>query len=238
MEPKFILKYLLIFTLFSFTILEESICDQESLTDNIIIAQEWYEKALSLGKNGDLLHCQDPKRALLYIDIAIEKDPNFARAYSGKGLVLINLKEYDQALINFNKAIEIDPASSNFFSNRSVAYFSLKKIDYAIKDCDTAIKLDPNNKSAYHNRGVIYFQMGMKVFACKEFEKECELGNCQPYENVKDKGLCTIEVEVDSLPGASDSQLKKICEDACSEKFINGTTSYIDCVFCCTNDCK
>jgi len=43
--------------------------------------------------------------------------------------------------------------------------------------------------------------------------------------------------DVNSVPGISDSQLKKLCKEGCKALFHMGTTDYNSCMYCCTHDC-
>lgn len=86
---------------------------------------------------------EDPAKVFLYIDKAIQDDPNNASIYFAKGTVYDKLGDTDKAIETYQKAIEID---SKYFD----PFYNLGTI--------------------YYNRGVKYLEEANKIPA-KEIEK-------------------------------------------------------------------
>ena len=65
------------------------------------------------------------------------------------------------------------------YSNRAAAYFMLEEFDLAIKDYTNAIELDSTKVETYNDRGNVYRKLNNKVFMCLDYQKTCDLGNCE-----------------------------------------------------------
>ena len=84
---------------------------------------------------------------------AIELDPEYAAAYSNRGIAKSDLKDYYGAIADYTKAIEINPDYADAYSNRGVAKADLKDYYGAIADYSKAIELNSDYVDAYYNRG-------------------------------------------------------------------------------------
>ena len=84
---------------------------------------------------------------------AIEINPNFADAYSNRGVILQEMRRYDEALQSYDNAIKINP--NHFFShgNRGITLKDLNRYDEALNSFDRAIEINPNFVEAYNNKG-------------------------------------------------------------------------------------
>jgi len=82
-------------------------------------------------------------RALQAFTRAIEKDPEFARAYFDRGLIYLyhHNRDRDRALSDFNKAIEINPKYGNAYVERAMVYLQKKEYDKARADVQQAESL-------------------------------------------------------------------------------------------------
>src|SRR5207248_1222460 len=135
-------------------------------------AMEWYEKALSrLDEQIELseataktcwnvaykLH-EEKRHAerIPFLNRAIELKPDYANAYTSRGITYSGLKEYQRALEDYTQAITLDPQLAFAYNNRGNAYLELKEYQRAITEFDRAIMLDPSYAPAYHNRGNAY----------------------------------------------------------------------------------
>jgi len=104
---------------------------------------------------------EDPTKILVYIDKAIETEPNNSSLYFAKGTLYDRLGDSENALTAYKKAIEIDP---NFFD----AYYNIGAL--------------------YFNKGVKYIEEANKVPA-RELDKydalmekaNAEFKNSMPY---------------------------------------------------------
>src|SRR5262249_32613237 len=65
---------------------------------------------------------------------AIRLDPNYARAYTSRGVAYRRKKDYDRAIADFTEAIRLDPNYAHAYNSRGFAYESKKEYDRAIAD--------------------------------------------------------------------------------------------------------
>jgi tetratricopeptide (TPR) repeat protein len=86
----------------------------------------------------------NPKKALKYLDKAVQLNSKKIEAYKGRGLAYTKLNNLDQALINLSKAIELEPIAKNYYS-LGVCLIQFNQPQNALKYFDIAIKYEPNN---------------------------------------------------------------------------------------------
>ena len=112
--------------------------------------------------------------AIIYLNDAIEIDPNDARFYISRGTFRENDKD---SIEDYTKAIEIDP--DNVFAYRLRADSKCKLGDYqgAIDDYTKAIKIDPNNAYLYNYRAESKGKLGDNEGADEDDRKAEKLKN-------------------------------------------------------------
>src|SRR5260370_19111528 len=91
-----------------------------------------------------LMNLRRYEEALAAYEQAIRLDPNFARAYNGKGLTLNSLKRYEEAIAAFEQAIRLDPNNADAYNFKGIALNSLKRYAAPLATLEQAIRLDPN----------------------------------------------------------------------------------------------
>jgi tetratricopeptide (TPR) repeat protein len=84
---------------------------------------------------------------------AIERDPNFAKAYLCRGIVWDKKGDYDKAIADFSKAIKLKTNYANAFFYRGHMWCQKNDFDRAIADFSKLIELDAYTDKAYLNRG-------------------------------------------------------------------------------------
>jgi tetratricopeptide (TPR) repeat protein len=103
---------------------------------------------------------------------AIRLEPNYASAYSRRGLAYINgginspeVKiDWDKVISDFTEAIRLKPDEISSYRMRALAYFEKNEYDWAIRDYASLIRLKPDDRDTYFNRGSTYMNM-------KEYDK-------------------------------------------------------------------
>ena len=112
---------------------------------------------------------------------AIELDPNFAEAYTNRGLAYVKKGEIDRGIADHNKAIELNPDYADAYFNRGGAYKSKgdayqdqDNYNLAIADFNKAVELRPDFAGAYNHRGVAYRDKGEYNRAIEDFNKAIE----------------------------------------------------------------
>jgi tetratricopeptide (TPR) repeat protein len=111
-------------------------------------------------------------RAIEYLDLAIQREPNVAQYFNSKGSILARIGRFDESFEVFAKAIELEPNNALFLASLGYAY-----IDLATKILDDAGYL--NNKEYQREKAkadAAFFQ------ALKQFEKAYELDPIDDYK--------------------------------------------------------
>lgn len=147
--------------------------------ERLFQANEWFEKGYKYWRN------QQYDEAIESYTSAITLNPNFAEAYSNRGLIYANKGQYDKAIEDCNKAIALDPSNASGYNYRGFAYADKGQYDKAINDYTKALELDPNNAVVYYynssiayvNLGATYAKKGDIGRAISNFQKACDLGN-------------------------------------------------------------
>ena len=148
---------------------------------------DWNSKAVALWKNG---RYKNPKRAVQYLNQAINKKPDFAEAYNNRGNAYRDLNQPQKAVADYNKAIRLKSDYAQAYNNRGNVYYDLKKFQLAINDYNKSLSLNPSYKFAYLNRGLAYYQLKRRGLACKDLQKACQLGDCDGIKWAKKNGVC------------------------------------------------
>lgn len=112
--------------------------------------------------------------AIDYFNQAIQKNPDYARAYFNRGNVHRAKKEFTKAIDDYSKSIALN-GKLNFVYGRANTYMDLKDFEKAIIDYSRIIKSDPNFENIYFDRGYAYIMSGKYPEAKKDMEKQLEL---------------------------------------------------------------
>ncbi len=126
--------------------------------------EEWCQEGLKHTAN------QQYAQALTDFENAIAINPNYLRAYTGRGNTYDSLKQYDQAIADYTHAITIDSKNVDAYFRRGLSKSELKRYDEAIADYDRAIALNPNYANAYHGRGRAYAALNKRKQSKEDFD--------------------------------------------------------------------
>ena len=89
--------------------------------------------------------------AIIYLNEAIEIEPNDVRFYISRGTFKEH-KNCEDAIEDYTKAIEIDPNYHFAYFNRARVKHELGDYQGAIDDYSKIIEINPNHAYAYSNR--------------------------------------------------------------------------------------
>jgi len=136
---------------------------EKSKVINILEAKEYADKGIALSKMGNI------REAINYMSLAIEKDPNNAKYYIGRGNFYIAMKDR-----------------------------SYEEHQKGITDLEHAKKLAPDYFLSYKLLGTAYMQIFLNYnrsmefidLACENFTKLCQLGDCEKLIILKADGVC------------------------------------------------
>ena len=131
-------------------------------------ARVFWEKALaldpvsaSLNANLGLLHSTDVrfgwwddretaiKKALAYVDRAIEIDPGNADAYTASSLILLYQRQHDEAVAAARKAVDLAPGSADTAEFASHVLAASGYPEEAAVQSEKAMTLSPNYPAVY-----------------------------------------------------------------------------------------
>jgi tetratricopeptide (TPR) repeat protein len=90
-------------------------------------------------------------QAIAAYKAALERDPGFADAHNGLGVVYARQGRYEEAIREFQNAITIAPQSAYFYNNLGYAYLLQGSNERAMKTLEEAQRLDPSNKKVMKN---------------------------------------------------------------------------------------
>ena len=105
----------------------------------------------------------------------IELQPQFAFAYSLRGIARSAIGNEKGALADASKAIELQPQDSYLYLLRSEVYSNLGNYQKALADLNQAIELQPRNSSLYQARAEAYHNLGNFEKALADINQAIEL---------------------------------------------------------------
>ena len=158
--------------------------------DSSRVAEEPLQGAMFPAKTYDELGVMYSEKgeydlAIAEFNKALKIDPNSAETFNNRGIAYSQKGEYDLAISDFTKVLEIKPVMAKAHYNRGITYAKKGQYVLAFQDFDRSLELDPIYAPAYINRGGLHAQ-----FACSDWEKACQLGNCVQLEEAVKIGLC------------------------------------------------
>jgi len=137
-----------------------------------LTAFEWFYKAYSLWDDGKIT---EPQKAIEYLNKGIRLIPDYAWAYSTRGIAYHSLGQHQRAIEDYNEAIRLNPDDAEAYYSRGTAHVVLIQDQLAIKDFDEAIRLQPDYASAYYYRGLAYFSLGQSQRAIEDYNRAIRL---------------------------------------------------------------
>ena len=115
----------------------------------------WKDKAVALFED------EKYSEAIEYLNKAIELDPNYAKAYFGRGFLYTRLAQYQRAIEDLDQVISLGPTLSFLpYELRGFAYIQKGDYDRAIADLTKALEIDPHQADTYHLRGAAWHGKG------------------------------------------------------------------------------
>jgi tetratricopeptide (TPR) repeat protein len=115
------------------------------------------------------------EEALGHFNKAIELDPEFALAYSSRGMLKRSLGDLDGALADLNKALELKADLPETYIVRAATKNAKGDLDGALADYDRAIELKPDSAKAHNNRGELRRKKGDITGALADYDRAIEL---------------------------------------------------------------
>lgn len=114
---------------------------------------------------------RDYSGAISIYNCVLERQPDYAPAYSSRGYAYAALGDVEQALADYEQALALDEGLVAAYNNRGLLYTTQGNFGLAINDYTLALALDPNNAASYNNRGVVHAIEGNYELALADFEQ-------------------------------------------------------------------
>lgn len=118
-------------------------------------------------------------------DSAILLKPDYAEAWSNRGILKGRQGDTQGALKDLSTAIQLNPLYAKAYLNRGIAYLTINDINKAINDFNKVISIDSLNAQAYYLRGMVYIDEGRKDKGCIDLHKSLQLGFKQAESDLK-----------------------------------------------------
>lgn len=147
----------------------------------------------------DKLKYRNYHQALGDFTQAIERDANFAAAYSNRCLVYLHLNEPAKSIEDCTAALQLNPDNTEAYLNRGLAYYRQGNYPAAISEYNQVIERQPNDLRAYYNRGLARFDLKDYEGAIADYNQALE-HSFQPFDPLladiyNDRGLAELMLE-------------------------------------------
>jgi tetratricopeptide (TPR) repeat protein len=210
-----------------------------------------------LDKAKQQLQKGNAKDAIGYLNQAIDKDPENARAFNMRGAANFELKDYANALLDYEKAIKLDPKNYKPYFNRASVKMEKSDWEGALNDCMKASEIQPDTAEIYVKSGMIHAALLNVPEAINDFEKALKLnpketnalynrGNIyfqtKDYENAEKDFLTAVKVDsrfAKAFYGLSIVQQKmNKSDEACMNMKMANRLGYADAKMALDSFCK
>jgi len=114
------------------------------------------------------------EKALVDIDKALQKNPQYHPAIDTKGFILYSQGDYQTALKEL-RGISVKPDFAELWYHKGLAHFKLKQYDHAIRCYDEAIRIQPRFAEAYNDKAVVLSKKGNISSALEHVKRAIEL---------------------------------------------------------------
>jgi tetratricopeptide (TPR) repeat protein len=131
-----------------------------------LTAGEWFERGFNASDHDEELRC---------FSEAIRLKPDFAEAFSNRGVARQAKGDLEGALQDCNEAIRLKSDNAEAFNNRGVARQAKGDLEGALQDYNEAIRLKSDNADAFYNRGVARHDKGDLEAALEDYNEAIRL---------------------------------------------------------------
>ncbi len=109
--------------------------------------------------------------ALAHYDRAVKLRPDFAEAWSNRGMLLQTLGRRTEALESFDRALTLQPDHVGLLNNRAALLQQEGRYQDALADYDRALALQPDYPEALNNRGIAAYELGRLEDAVADYDR-------------------------------------------------------------------
>ncbi len=143
--------------------------DLPLMTDSEAKPHYWYYKGTTE------LILEKPEVAEKSFDEAIRLNPEYADAYTNRGVARYMQEDLVGAVADYDEAIRLDPEGADAYNNRGGARYKQEDLVGAMADYDEAIRLNPEHAGAYNNRGKARSDQGDLAGAVADYDEAIRL---------------------------------------------------------------
>ena len=109
-------------------------------------------------------------------DRALAMRPDYAEAFSNRGLTLHELQRFEEALASYDQALILRPEYAEALLNRGVTLQELKRFEEALACFDGALKVRPDFVQAHYNEAISRMLIGDFPRGWEKYEWRWERG--------------------------------------------------------------
>ena len=125
--------------------------------------------AADLEVRGDIFRSQnDLGEARKYYELAVKKNPKFARVWNKLGVMALRSREYPAAQVDFLQAVKYDKHLAEAVNNLGVVYYFKKDYLRAESQYRKAIQI-ADTASFHSNLGALYFETNDPKLALEQY---------------------------------------------------------------------
>jgi tetratricopeptide (TPR) repeat protein len=152
---------------------------QEDYSSALIIAEKllqvrdsWIERERYAAC---LTYLERYEEALINDERAIELNPNYHKAWFGRGCDLSDLGRNEEAITSYDKALQIKPDYLKAWYNRGNTLSDLGRKEEAITSYDKVLEINPDYNDAWFARGNVLSSLGHYKEANISFDKALKI---------------------------------------------------------------
>jgi tetratricopeptide (TPR) repeat protein len=132
-------------------------------------------------------------KAIAAFSEVISLNPNYARAYTHRGLAYDLKEDLDRAIADYSEAIRLNPNDAVAYNFRGAVYAEKGDYNKAIENYSQTIRINPNDETgvdAYLKRGIAYANKWDYVHARADWEKVLQIdsNNTTARDNLNNLG--------------------------------------------------
>jgi tetratricopeptide (TPR) repeat protein len=122
-----------------------------------------------------LTYLKRHEEALINDEKAIELNPNYYKAWYGRGVDLSNLGRNEAAIASYDKALQLEPDDHQSWGKRGTSLLYMKNYEEAIVSFRKAVEIDPDYYWAWGAIGLTLVQLGRYEEAVTAYNKALEI---------------------------------------------------------------
>jgi Flp pilus assembly protein TadD len=144
--------------------------DQAEAAYRLLVERNPAEVRAQVALGALLLVQRRNDEALLQLDAAARRAPEWAPVWFHRALALHEQGDFAGAVENIDRAAKLGASGADLHFNRANALNELRRFDEALGDYDRALELQPNHARAQRNRGILKLLLGDYAGGLADYE--------------------------------------------------------------------